>query len=105
MTFVCSLLDYCSAALEIVQSNYVELTHLPIDSMLPWLFVQNVITQSHSEMIQTFPLSAQRMEYILDNIIIPSLHNNVIVKFQAFLEVMKQSDDSCFIDLARKLGM
>jgi len=45
------------------------------------------------------------MEYLLDSVITPSLANNVAVKFKGFLEVMEESGDSIFIDMAKKLGM
>ena len=45
------------------------------------------------------------MEYLLDNIIMPSLDANVTVKFQEFLEVMAESDDLALTDMAKKLGM
>ena len=56
-------------------------------------------------MIGTLPLNSQKMEYLLDNIIMPSLYANITVKFQGFLEVMGESDDSALTIMAKKLGM
>ena len=95
----------CFIAKSNVQSNYYELTHLPsIASLLAKLFAKDVITSEEKEMIdQTLPL--KRMEYFLDNIIIPSIIYNGTAKFKAFLEVMEQSGDPLLIDMANKLGM
>ena len=45
------------------------------------------------------------MEYLLDNVIIPSLMIKVGVKFKGFLEVMEQSEDVVFTTMAKELGM
>ena len=105
MTFVCSLLDYCSDALDIVRNNYDKLTHIPIDPMLSLLFAKEVITLQEIKMIQSIPLSRRKMEYLLDAIIIPSLQSNIIVKFQAFLDVMEQSEYAVLKHMAKRLSM
>ena len=81
----------------------VQLINLPIESILAKLFAKDVITSVEKETIEkALPLKS---EYFLDNIIIPSLANNVTVKFKAFLEVMEQSGDPLLMDMAKKLGM
>ena len=105
MTSVYSLLDYCSNAMKIIKENYFELLHLPIDSMLPWLFAYNVITVRERQKIETLPTSNQKMEYLLDDIIMLSLQVNVTEKFEIFLEVMEESDDLLLTDMAKKLSM
>ena len=96
----------CFIAKKNVKSNYNELTNLPIDSILAELFAKDVITSVEKETIEkTLPLKSKKMEYFLDNIINPSLANNVTVKFKAFLEVMEQSGDPLLINMANKLGM
>ena len=55
--------------------------------------------------IRNFSLNSKKMEYLLDDIIMPSLDANVTVKFQGFLEVMMKSDDSALTNMAKKLGM
>ena len=106
MTFVCSLLDYnCSDALHIVKINYAELMRLRIDPMLSSLFAKKVIALQQKHKMEQFPLSTQKMMYLLDNIIIPTLKINIIGKFQAFLDVMEQSNDPLLINMAKKLSM
>ena len=56
-------------------------------------------------MIETSRLRKDKMAYFLDHVIIPSLDSNFIVKFQRFLEVMNDSDDLMFINMANQLGM
>ena len=105
MTFVCSLLDYCTKAMKIIKENYNELRHLPFDPMLPLLFAEDVITMSEELRIENLPTSSQRMKYLLDHIIMPSLQANVTVKFKSFLEVMEESEDLLLTDMAEKLSM
>ena len=94
----------CSAAKVNLQNNYYELTILPINSMLGKLYSKKIITLGEKQQIQADPVERDRMEYFLDNIIIPSLEVNVDVKFRKFLEVMKESGDSTLISMAAKLG-
>ena len=72
--------------------------------MLAKLLSKQVITQGEKDMIGTLPLNSKKMEYVLDNIITPSLVNNVSVKFKGFLEVMEESGDPIVTDMAKKLG-
>ena len=44
------------------------------------------------------------MECFLDRVIIPSLKVNVSIKFEGFLEVLKESGDSMLVSMAIKLG-
>ena len=104
MTFLL-LLGFCADPKKIIQKNYDELTHLSVDSVLGKLFTKEVITLEQKKKIGTFPLNSDKMEYFLDNIIMPSLDANVTVKFQGFLEVMAKSDDSALTNMAKKLGM
>ena len=88
-----------------ITENYVELIHLPIDSMLPWLVVKKVITMREKQIIQTLPINSQKMEHLLDYIILPSLQDGITVKFEAFVEVMEESSNPSMIDMAKKLSM
>ena len=73
--------------------------------MLDELFAKKVITLNEKKKIGTFPLEKQKMVCLLDDIILPSLNNNVIEKFEGLLEVMEKSDDSVLTDMAKRLGM
>lgn len=55
--------------------------------------------------IKSYKSDRERMEYIIDRIIIPSLENKHIKKFKGLLETMEKSDDSLLTDMAKKLSM
>ena len=108
MTFICLLLAHqfnCSNAKKIIVKNYDDLTHLPIDLMLPMLFTKSVITIKEKKIIQALPLRCDKMQYLLNNVIIPNLDENIALKFKGFLETMEESDDLLLIHMAKKLGM
>ena len=94
----------CSTAKVNIQKNYYELSILPINSMLSKLYSLGIITLEEKQQIKANPVENDRMEYFLDNIIVPSLEDNVDMKFRGFLKVMKESDDSTLISIAAKLG-
>ena len=104
MTFVCSLLDYCQHALQIIRINYVTLTLLPIVNILPNLLAKNVITLKERNAIRILSTTRRKMEYFL-NYIITSLKVGDTVKFKSFLEVMEESDDSSLIAIAKEFSM
>ena len=56
-----------------ITANYVEIVNLPIELIRRDLFAREVITFRQKEMIEVIPLQSQRMEYLLDKIIIPTL--------------------------------
>ena len=94
----------CSTAQEKIQYYYDELTYLPIDSMLGSLYSKGVITFKQKERMKANTTESDRMECFLDRVIIPSLKVNVSIKFEGFLEVMKESGDSTLVSMAVKLG-
>ena len=69
------------------------------------LFAREVITFRQKEMIEVIPLQSQRMEYLIDKIIIPTLTFNISTKFKSLLEVMEESGDDKLTSMAEKLGM
>ena len=95
--------DFAAARAK-VTANYVELTKLPINSILGALRAKEVILPWQKEEIEVISLERKRMEYLLDKIITPSLNVQVSIKFKGLLEVMEQSEDVVFIHLAQKLG-
>ena len=87
-----------------ITANYVEIVNLPIELIRRDLFAREVITSRQKEMIETIPLQSQRMEYLLDKIIIPTLTFNISTKFKSLLEVMEESGDEKLTAMAVKLG-
>ena len=97
-------LDY-STVLKNIKDNYCEITNVSIDSMLGKLFSKDVITLDQKKQIKTCSkIESERMEYFLDNIIIPSLNSGNIFKFKGLLETMKKSGDCALMSMAKKLG-
>ena len=94
----------CSTAQKSIQYYYDELTYLPIGSMLGSLYGKGVITFEHLQSIRANNSESSRMECFLDRVIIPSLKLNFSIKFEGFLEVMRESGDSTLASMALKLG-
>lgn len=95
----------CATAISQITTNYVEITNLPINSILRELFAKKVIGHKEKEEMETLPMQSSRMEHLLDRIIFPSLKNDVSIKFKRFLEVMENSGDVSFTTMAKTLGM
>ena len=81
------------------------MTHLPINSILNKLYSKGVITLEQKQQIKAYnAVEAERMEYFLDNIIIPSLQCDDIRKFKGLFEIMKDSGDSTLTATAEKIS-
>ena len=88
-----------------VKDNYNDLINLNTTAMLPSLYAKSVITLVDKDTISiTKALERDKMQYLLDQIIIPSLQAGVIQKFKLFLEVMENSEDTVTKTVAQKLG-
>jgi len=89
-----------------VKDNYKYLISLDTTAMLASLFAKGVITSQDKNIIsQTIPLERDKMQYLLDQIIIPSLKAGIIEKFKLFLQVMEKSEDLMTNIVAQQLGM
>jgi len=89
-----------------VKEMYTRLINLNVSAMLGHLYSKDVITAREKQIIQsTIPLESDKMGYLLDNIILPSLESGVIIKFKLFLEVMEESDDPVTRAIGSQLGM
>ena len=87
-----------------IRKNYHELKFLPINSVLDKLYSKGIITFEEKQRIEDNSVEIDRMTYILDHIIIPSLNVNDDMKFRVFLEVMKKSANSTLTSMATKLS-
>ena len=112
LNFTNSILDCtenfdCFSLLEKLKRNYVQLLNLPISSILNHLFAEDIITAKEKKEIKAISreLEEERMEYFLDNIIIPSLKINHAFKFKGFLKVLEESDNPVLTTAAKNLGM
>ena len=93
---------------EIVQkviSKYVDLSKLNATEMLPRLYAKGVITRDEKKVSQTKSLESEKMMYLLDDIIIPSLEAGLTVKYERFLEVMEATENKTTMFIAQQLRM
>ena len=95
----------CSTAQDNIKANYDKLTKLPIEQILERLLSKGIITPEEKKRIDSKPASRDKMIYILDSVITPSLLNDISIKFKGFLQVLEGSGNSTIIDLAKQLGM
>ena len=96
--------DFAATKAKII-ANYVEITDLPVNLILQELLDKKVILSRQMEIIEAKSLQSERMEYILDRIILPSLEMEISTYFNSLLDVMEKSDDEKFTSMAQKLGM
>ena len=95
----------CVGAVQKVKDNYKDLINLNTTVMLASLYAEGVITLVDKDTITlTKPLERDKMQYLLDSIIVPSLEAGVFQKFKLFLEVMEKSEDTVTRTVAQRLG-
>ena len=88
-----------------VIDSYEDLINLNTTVMLASLYAKGVITLVDKDTItQMKPLERDKMQYLLDSIIVPSLEAGVFQKFKLFLEVMEKSEDIVTRTVAQRLG-
>ena len=95
----------CSTATSKVKAHYDMLINLPIELILHRLLVKGVISANEKKKLDCKAASCEKMIYIVDSVITPSLLNDISIKYQGFLEVLEESGNSTMIDLAKLLGM
>ena len=102
------LIDYSvnfKTAINYIRSQYTDLIHLNINTdVIPDLYKEKVITLNEKKEIQRREME-KRMEYLLDDIIIPSLEAKSGQKYIGLVQVMNRSDDSLLKDVASKLAL
>ena len=105
---LCKLIDYSvnfKTAMDYIRSQYTELIHLNISTdVIRDLYKEQVITLNKKKEIQRREME-KRMEYLLDNIIIPSLEAKSGQKYIGLVRVMNRSDDSLLKEVASKLAL
>ena len=91
------------AALDYTRHNYTRLIHLVIsEDVVQNLFQERVITLNEKKAIQRKE-KEKRMEYLLDEIIIPSIEAKTGQKYINLIKVMKSSDDTSLNAVAAEL--
>ena len=88
-----------------MKAHYDRLTNLPNGSLFGKLLAKGVITHKEKDNIDLIPTEPEKMSYLLDTVIIPSLSSGISIKFEGFIEVMEESGDSELIDMINQFGM
>ena len=85
--------------------NYKALTTLNPDALLIGLYANGVITYEQRQVVdKTLPLSSQKMDYILNEVILPDLKIGETSKFKGFLQAMEESEDTTINKVGSRLG-
>lgn len=96
----------CTGVEQKVKDHYNNLINLNATAMMPNLYAKRVITLEEKDtMSLTKPLERDKMQYLLDKIIVPSLQAGVIQKFELLLEVMEGSEYVVTRSVAKQLGI
>ena len=82
-------------------SQYESIVKLQIDSMLDSLFSNKVVTFKQKQTIEK--QSEDGMKWFLDNVIISSLEQGMIIKYGGFIKVMEKHDDAMLRKMAKSL--
>ena len=103
----CLYSDYygdCFTALDKIREQYDVLANSPVNKLLPSLYAKRVITLDDKTIMEAKPLEKDRMNYLLDDVLIRSLNIGYGSKYNGFLKVLEESDDDVLDDLTRTLG-
>jgi len=92
----------CSAAVRKIGVHRRVLEDLPINTLLALLYGRKVISIKEKRTMDKITLPSDKMTYILDDILIRSLQNGDMVKFNRFCEVLKEKGHKA---MAKRLGL
>ena len=92
----------CSGAAEKLRAHYTSITQLSIDFGM--LFSKDVITLFEKKTIDNIEMKNKKIEFLLDEILIPSLSVGMIDKYTRFIKVLKESKDSLLNQTANIIG-
>ena len=95
--------DYAAAAKKL-RKQVNKLSKLNYNNMERSLYAYKVITADERKLIKN-KVGDEKMEYLLVDIIIPSLDQNFSKKYKHFLEAMEDSEDTDLQDTANMLGI
>ena len=93
-----------SAVVKKLRKQLDKLSTLNYSNMERSLYGNEVITADERKEIKS-KVGDEKMEYLIVDIIIPSLKKKFSRKYKAFLEVMEENDDTDVQDTAKMLGM
>ena len=94
--------DYIGTA-EQLRMQLEKLSKLNYDNMKTSLYASSAITTKEKRIIDS-KIGCEKMEYLIVEIIIPSLEQRFGKKYKSFLKAMEDSEDTDLQDTARMLG-
>ena len=94
---------HCLTASEILTSRFQSIEILNYNSMKGSLFAHHVVTRNEIATIEE-KIGKSKMEYLIFNIILPSLKGNFSKKYKGFLAAMEENDDIDLKSMAELLG-
>ena len=100
------LIDYSvnfEAALDYTRKNYISLIHLVIsEDVIQNLYQERVITLNQKKELKRTEVE-NRMEYLLDEVITPSIKAKTGQKYISLIKVMQSSDNTSLNAVASEL--
>ena len=103
MLFICTAHNDCSTACAKLRKEYDKLIHVPVEHLLPSLYARGVVDSNQKKIAEAKLLDTEKMSYVLD-LIIDSLKAGIPVKYNHFLEVMRDSEDPVANKSVKALG-
>ena len=109
LKFVSDTFDYAAAKYKLTK-HYDTMCKLRdhdliLKTLLPILFAKQVVTEDQRKIIEhRQKQDLDGMKVIIDDVIMPSLGQNMKDKYKGFLVAMEESDDKIFKDIPKKLG-
>ena len=107
---MCHIYLDAKTAKEAIRSMYVVLIDgLQTDSLIPKLREKTVISSYQHEVMQSKQTRIEKTDYLLKDVLVPSLDAKVLDKFNRFLAALEESEDDLICqsfakDLGSKLG-
>ena len=103
--YVLNIYDISMLTEKRVKDIYQALMRINADAILSTLLSRDVITFDEKGMFATKALQREKMQYLIDDIIVPSLEVGLMEKFKNFLEVLESSDDITINAIGKQIGM
>ena len=94
----------CIGTAKQLKKQLEKLSMLSYDNMKTSLFANEVITTKEKKVIDS-KIGCKKMEYLIEEIIIPSLEQGFGKKYKSFLKVMEDNQDTTLQYTAKMLGM
>jgi len=92
--------DTCKINIDKIRKHYNHLLNLPVNEVRPLLVKLNVVTSYDLKVMESKLLEKEKVQYLLDDVIIRSLASDFLQQYNGFCEALKESENT----LARKLA-